>query len=180
MYLTASHPVALAHDVSDEVQALGVASVIIRTVVLMGTTMLLLRRWTPPAGTFTALFTVTALALAGLDGFEAIALVPPFVVGGIVADVIVARGLGRPYRNYVIGVGVPLVTWLGYFGVHALAWGVHWPAEIWTGAVAFAALAGLGLAIIANGLTPPVAASDSLPAEGVDDRSEALERTSVR
>ena len=173
MYLSAAQPIADAHTgnyAGEPGQVWGVASVMIRTAVLLGATFLVLRRWTPPAGSFTLLFSVTAIALAGLDGFEPIALAVPFIAGGIVTDVIVARGLGGARRDLLIGTAVPAVCWLGYFGVHAAVWGVHWPAEIWTGAVVFAVLTGLGLAVVTNGLTPPPV-GPALTSGSDDDRS---------
>ncbi len=157
MYLSAAMPIAESHSGSyggESGQVWGVASVIVRTAVLLGATLFVLRRFTPPAGSFTALFSVTAVALAGLESFEPIALAVPFVAGGTVADVIVARGLGGARRDLLIGMAVPAVCWLGYFGVHAAVWGVRWPAEIWTGSVVFAVLTGLGLALLTNGLEP--------------------------
>jgi hypothetical protein len=152
MYLTASNPIAQSAGADEDGQGWGIASVLIRTALMLAPTLLILRRWTPPAGSFTLLFSVTALALAGLDGFEAIALAAPFVVGGVAADVIVARGLGGERRSQVVGLAVPMVCWLSYFAIHAAIWGVHWPAEIWTGAVVLAALTGFGLALLTDGL----------------------------
>ena len=152
MYLSAAGPVAADWRASEDMQAFGVASVLVRTVVMLGATQLILRRWTPPFGSFTLLFTVPSIALAGLDGFEPIALAVPFVLGGLVADGLVLLRAGGRRLPVVVGVVVPAVCWLGYFAVHALVWGVHWPAEIWTGSVVFAVMAGLGLALLANGL----------------------------
>lgn len=153
MYLSGSQPIATVDDTDDLNHAWGIAAVLVRTGVLLGATMLTLRRWRPPAGVFTILFGVPAVALAGLDAFQDGALILPFVIGGVAADVIVQGGLGGARRDQLVGVAVPAVTWLSYFGVHAAVWGVHWPAEIWTGAVVFAGLAGVGLALLSNGLT---------------------------
>lgn len=153
MYLSAAAPIAA--EPGEQNQGWGIASVIVRTVVMLGAALFLLIRWTPPAGSFTVLFTVPAVALSGIEGFQAIALVTPFVLGGIVADVIVARS-DASRRAKTIGLVVPTVSWITYFAVHAVVWGVRWPAEIWTGAVVFAGLAGTCLALLTDGLNRPV------------------------
>lgn len=147
MNQSAATPIAGANRRWEPDQIRGVSAVIIRTAILLGAMFFVLRRWRPPAGTFTILFTASAVALAGLEGFDAIALAAPFALGGAVADAIAVRGLeGR--HGLVLGSVVPLVCWLGYFGVHTLVWGVHWPAEIWTGSVIFSVLTGVALAVI--------------------------------
>ena len=152
MYLAAAGPIAQADHASPQEQGWGVASVLVRNVVMLGAVLLVLKRWRPPAGTFTIVFAVPAVALTGLDAFEAVALALPFVIAGVVADVLVARIEDRTTRARSIAVAVPLVCWTSYFAVHASQWGVHWPAEIWTGAVVFAALSGLGLSLVSDGL----------------------------
>ena len=154
MYLSASGPIAQARFGGETGQGYGVASVLVRTAVLLGASMLVLKRWTPPAGTFTVMYSASAFALAGLQSFRFITLAVPFVVAGVVADTIVATKLSARARSRAIGVAVPLVCWSLYFAAHAAGWGVHWPAEIWTGAIVFAALAGLGLAVVSEGLAP--------------------------
>lgn len=152
MYLAAAGPIADLDHSSPREQGWGVASVLVRNVVMVGPMLVVLKRWRPPWGTMTVLFTVPAMALAGLDAFEAVALAVPFVLAGVAADLLVARIDDRRARvRWVAGL-VPVVCWTSYFAVHASQWGVHWPAEIWTGAIVFAALSGLGLALVSDGL----------------------------
>lgn len=158
MYLAASGPIAQLDHASPREQGWGVASVLVRNVVMVGAVLLVLKRWRPPAGTMTVLFGVPAVALAGLEAFDAVALAVPFVLAGVVADLLVARIDDRTARARGIALIVPFVCWASYFGVHASQWGLHWPAEIWTGAIVFATLSGLGLNLISDGL---VAAEDS-------------------
>jgi hypothetical protein len=148
MYLSASGPVGIqTHEL---VQEWGIASILIRSAITMGSAMIVLRRWTPPIGTFTVLFTVPAIALAGLEGFEAIQLAAPFVIGGMLGDAIVALTVDPARRIRVFSIAVPLVTWLAYFGVTTLVWEVRWPAELWTGTVVFAVLTGVGLRVLSD------------------------------
>jgi hypothetical protein len=149
MDISASAPVALR--IGEAGQRIGVASVIIRTAVVMGAALLLLQRWTPPAGSLTVLFTVPAVALAGLKGFHAIQLAIPFFIGGVVADAIVARSGLSARGKQAFCILVPLVTWLGYFALHAIAWRVLWPAEIWTGSILFAVLTSVVLGVLSFG-----------------------------
>lgn len=148
MYLAAPWPIADASNAAEHDQGIGIASVLVRSAVMLGATFVVLRRWRPPVGTFTVLWGVPAVALAGLDGFAFIALALPFIVGGLVADAVVARGIGGPRNDLAVAMATPAVTWAGYFAVHAAIWGVHWPAEIWTGAIVFAVLTGLGMTLI--------------------------------
>lgn len=146
LYRAAGGPIAQQDHAGETDQALGVAAVLVRTTVLLGATFMVLRRGRPARGSFTILYTSSSVALAGLDAFEAAVLVVPFAVGGALADVLCSNSQRQRGMFAHIGVAVPAVTWTLFFVIHAVAWGIYWPAEIWTGATSFAALAGLALA----------------------------------
>ena len=133
-----------------EVELEGFASILLATLVLLGPTLLLLRRWRPPGGSLTLLFTAVAVLTSALEGFDRFGTVLAAVAGGVAADLLV-RALwdaAVATRMRVVGFVVPLVTWLAYFAVLALTSGVAWSVEFWAGITVMASLAGLGLAVL--------------------------------
>ncbi|MGI8793740.1 MAG: hypothetical protein ACR2H3_11280 [Acidimicrobiales bacterium] len=148
MYLSAAYPVALHRWADEGAQIIGIAAILVRTAVMLGASFVVLRRWHPPFGTFTVLWAVPAVALSGLEGFRGIALAIPFVLAGLAADVIVDRSIGGSRTELTLAMVTPFLAWSSYFAIHAVVWGVHWPAEIWTGAIVFAVLLGVGITLI--------------------------------
>lgn len=140
-------------------QIYGIVSVLLTNALVLGGVAWTLRRFDPPRGTFTAVLGGTALALAGLHAFDEVALVIPAVVAGVVADALVARG--RSLRAVLLVT--PAVLWTGWFAVYHLAWGMEWPAELWTGTVCFAVLTGFGLTLLTHPATTTFSASGTTP-----------------
>ena len=76
-------------DFNWEWVALGVISILWTTLLLVGPMVFLMRRWTPPFGSFTLMFGVVGVLMASIFAFEApLDIVPP-LVAGLAADVIV-------------------------------------------------------------------------------------------
>ena len=67
-------------------QIVGIASVLATNLLLLVPVALVLRRWRPPAGTFTLLFGGVALLMTALDGFHHLPLVAAAAAGGLAAD----------------------------------------------------------------------------------------------
>jgi hypothetical protein len=132
--------------------ALAVLSTLTSTVILVGALLFLLRRWDPPFGTFTIVFGVVGLFMAGLDAFEFWwQVIAPFV-GGLTADVVmeISSSRSRRRRAATAGVAVPLVMWsVSTLAIH-LAWGVSWPPELWIGQIVLAMMAGYGLSLLSH------------------------------
>jgi hypothetical protein len=135
-----------------EIRTIG--SVLVTDVVLLGAVLFILRRWTPPPGTFIVLFTVTAVAMSGLDSFERLPLALCAVIGGVAVDALVLRDV--PARWVAVGAAVAL--WLPYFIVFKAAYNLPWTIHLWLGTAVLAALAGLGLSLLAD---PPVTPAPS-------------------
>jgi hypothetical protein len=126
-------------------QSLGVAAVLLPNALLLGAVLWTLLRWRfPPVGTFTLVFGGTALLMAGLEGFEQVALVLPVTVAGATADLLVVRGA----RLVTVLTVTPLVLWSAWFVMFHAVWGLGWEVELWTGSVVFTVLTGLGLALL--------------------------------
>jgi len=138
-----------------EIQIRGILGLLVFNGLLLGAMAWVLQRWRPPAGTFTLLLGGVALLDASQHGFDEAALVIPAVLGGLIADTLVYLRS----RPAVVLTVTPAVMWLTWFGTYHAVWGLGWEAELWTGTTLFAALTGLGLAL----LSPPAQISDVSP-----------------
>ncbi len=135
-------------------QALGAASYLLHTALLMGVVLLLLRRWTLPFGSLALLFTVHSVWLSVLN--DNYALVPAFIVGGLVADGLLRwlrPGPERPAALRCFSAAVPTVTYALFFALLAATDGLSWSVHLWAGAIALTAVVGLFLSYLA---VPPL------------------------
>jgi hypothetical protein len=119
-------------------QVEGLASVLATNVILMFPVIHVLRRFRPPVGTFTVLFTTVAVMATALNGFDLIELAAPALLAGVLADALASRVPDR----VLIGV-VPAVLWLGFFAVENLGDPIVWSAELWTGSIVLASVSAL-------------------------------------
>ncbi|MGH1488051.1 MAG: hypothetical protein ACRBK7_01445 [Acidimicrobiales bacterium] len=155
----------MQYDYRDDALATaGILSTLASTVILIGPTMLLLRRWQPPFGSFTIIYGTVGVFMAGLDAYEYWWQMLAPLVGGIVADVIVrGRQSGspsapQPLRNraWLVGLLVPLAMWsVSTLAIH-LAWTIRWPPELWIGQIFMAMLTGFSLALMSHPPANPV------------------------
>lgn len=148
---------------AEEIQLEGFASILLTTLILIGPTLMLLRRWRTPMGSFTVLFGAVAALMSAIEGFELGHAVLAAVVAGFAADAL-AQAL-QPVRSTtavlrVVGGVVPLVLWLAYFAVLATFQSVGCSVEYWSGITVMSSLAGLALALLMTlpGVPDPVSA----------------------
>lgn len=135
------HPATDAGELS---QLLGIGSILMTSVLLAVAIQLLLRRWTPPPGSFTVMITLVVLLFIALDEFAQVSLLPAAVAAGTAADVTARRlpDWGVP------GIAVA-VLWFGYFALYELTLGgVRWSAELWTGVTVLSALVALAIGFL--------------------------------
>lgn len=148
----------------DILAASGILSTLASTVILIGPTMLLLRRWQPPFGTFLLIFGTVGFFMAGLDAYEYWWQVFAPLTGGLVADLIVRSQSGSSYNNrtaWLVGALVPLAMWsVSTVAIH-IAWTIRWPPELWAGQIIMATLAGFAIALISH--PPAVPAGVAAP-----------------
>ena len=137
---------AAFRSVSQSAEIRTIASVLLTTVVLVGAMLFTVRRWQPPVGAFTVMFGVTAIALSGLDSFQRLPLALCGVVGGLAADLLVQGQVPLPW----LACAVPVALWLPYFVVFKINYRLAWTVHLWLGTVFLAALAGLGLSLLAE------------------------------
>jgi hypothetical protein len=139
----------------------GVASVLVTNLIVVGPVLLLARRWRLPFGTVTLLATVGAAGLTSLREFVLGWLVPAMLAGGLATDLLVARlrpGPDRPGAFRAVAVLAPPLLWGAWMVVYALAYGIAWPPELWAGVLGMASLSGLGLSLLALPPAVPEAA----------------------
>jgi hypothetical protein len=130
---------------------LGMATMLITTLLLVAPTLLTLHRWRLPFGSFTVMWALVGSLIAA--AFEPEELAVCFVTGlagGLAVDA-TARALRHLRVDHVArivsGVG-PLVMWAVYFAVLSTGEPIRWPVEVWAGSIGIAALAGLGLSLL--------------------------------
>jgi hypothetical protein len=155
MYLSAfgdvAHNHSLSGDLRETAEVAGIAAIFVTNLLLLGPLLYVLRRWSPPPGTFTIVFTSVGLLMTGLEGFDMVELAIPAFIAGVLADVLVSRGTSPR----VVAAVVPLALWLPYFAVADLSYGVSWAAELWTGAVLLASMSGLVLGTLVQQAPEP-------------------------
>jgi len=119
---------------------------LVTTIVLTLPSLLVLKRWHPPFGTFTILFTFVIVFEAALGQFEQPLLIACGLMAGVVADVFASRGI----HGVMVGFAIPCALWLTYFGVVAAEYGLSWSAELWSGITLMSALVGAVLGALAG------------------------------
>ncbi len=151
-----ARPPGVAHDhpssdVGELQQLLGIASILMTSVLFAVPAHLLLRRWRPPVGAFTLFFGVLTFLFVALNEFGQ----PSVILAGLAAGVVIDVLAGRVAPSAAVAIGMT-VMWLTYFGLYQLAeGGVVWTAELWTGTVVLAGLLVSGIGLLAQ---PPTGA----------------------
>ena len=147
-------------DASERWVAIGMATVVVSSVLFVGAALLLAAREATLPGTATIGLTAVAVGQSGLEGWPEPLTILAATAAGVVIDVLVARG--APMR--VIGIAGGATLWAALFGLLHVDVGVAWSPSLWTGAVVFAGMAGLGaaelLSISPRGARPASAAAD--------------------
>lgn len=156
------------------VQLQGITSVLVTNAILLAPVLYLLRRWHPPFGTVTVLFTAIAVLMNGLIDFEMVWSIPPATVAGLIADLLIRRlrpAPERPTAYRLVATLTPAVLWSGYYLALGLGDPIVWVPELWSGTIFFSALTGLVLAQ----LMLPVARPPARAARGFTPESVATE-----
>lgn len=163
---------APGHREAEQVVAFGILSRMLSTTILLGPLLYLARRWRPPVGTVTILFTAVSVPLfvlaagssAAADlgvGPGGLALLLPPLVTGVAADVVLRRWEipgDRAWTLHVFAGGLALVLWAGHFLAMAASIGVGWPPELWGGAIGMAVLTAVGMATLTGTRSVPTQA----------------------
>jgi hypothetical protein len=127
--------------------ATGISSILISTVITMGTLFLMMRRWRLPFGAGLAMFALVGLLMEMLEGYDFPEDVIAPVIGGLTIDLLLR--LRRPLPVRWFAFLVPVAMWIARFAVFEAFADINWPVSVWTGIIAFSGLAGVGLSLLA-------------------------------
>lgn len=144
-----------AADYQEGIEIVGIASILVTTAIYVAPVLLVLRRWRPPFGSVTILWTAVTIAIAGIDAFRWWPLVLAAPAAGVFADVLIRRlnpSPARPWAFRATAALVPIALWLAFFAVYQAVYGVGWRPELWAGATTMSALVGLGASVL---VVPP-------------------------
>lgn len=135
------------------------AAMVITGIVLIGPTLLMLRRWRVPFGAFTIVFTWFGLLVSIMTEYRDAVLIIPLVLTGLAADLLQQRlrmtqADGRISLGgiRVVGTALAAVLWLSYYAVLALDEGIGWEPTTWVGALLVGIMTGFGVAFL---IAPP-------------------------
>lgn len=136
-----------------EMQELGVASILLTTAILLGVVLLAIRRWKLPLGSFTIMLTIN-LVLASVLANPS----PPvlFVAGLAIINGLLIDGLNLALKPSVERVTalrlfaflVPVVTEMIYFFAIQMLHGIAWVVHLWVGSIVLAGVVGLFLSYL--------------------------------
>jgi hypothetical protein len=135
---------------------LGAASVLLQATILSAATLLVVRRWAPPFGTFALLFGLPGVLISFMH--DHYAYIPAAFVAGLCADTL-ARWLrpapNRPQALHLFAFAAPALFYAGYFATLAVTDGIGWTIHLWCGAIVMAGIVGLLLSYLVVPLAPP-------------------------
>ncbi len=127
--------------------ATGISGILITTLLLMGTLLLMMRRWRLPFGAGLAMFSLVGLLMEMLEGYDFPEDVIAPMLGGLTVDLLLR--LPRPLSIRLFAFLVPVVMWTARFGVFEVFADINWPVPVWTGIIVFSGLAAVGLSLLA-------------------------------
>lgn len=140
---------------------IGVANILLATVVLFTPVLLLLRRWRPPFGVCAILFTIPALAEQAIYRFALWPIAFGALAGGLVTDGLIRWLLPSaphdPDRLRLLSVLAPIGLWSACFAALAAVFPLVWSPILVSGSILLSGLLGLGLCLL---VAPPALPSD--------------------
>jgi len=152
----------------------GISTVLVTNAILVGTMLLLVRRFRTPLGTFAVLYAGIGALLGGLIEFASWPTILAALVGGLITDLLARRHQARPPRlaSYAaVAGGSSLALWSAYLIAVALAFPFDWSVELWGGAMTLAVGSSLGLALLAAPV-PVFVAEQPVSSQPGDPRRE--------
>jgi hypothetical protein len=132
-----------------------------QTILLVSPVLALMRRWRPPFGTVTMLWTAVATLTEAINGFETPWTIVAALAAGLVIDALIARldaGPGNARGHLIIGGAMPLLLWSAWFLVAKVVSDVVWVAGAWSGTIVMCSLIGFGLALLSMPTQTAIAA----------------------
>lgn len=134
-------------------QALGVASILLQTALIMGVVLLAIRRWRLPLGSFTIILTATFVLSSILAN-----PIPPLllvavlgIINGLIIDVLnlaLKPSVERVTVLRLFAFLVPVVTEVVYFFAIQMLHGIVWVVHLWAGSIVLAGVVGVFLSYL--------------------------------
>ena len=141
-------------------QALGIASILLQTAIVMGVALLAIRRWRLPFGSFTIILTITFVLVSVLAN-----PIPPLllvavlaVINGLLIDALnlaLKPAAERELALRLFAFLAPVVTELIYFFAVQMLHGIVWVVHLWAGSIVLAGVVGLFLSYLLVPLSFP-------------------------
>jgi hypothetical protein len=119
----------------------GIAAALLTTLFLFIPALILLKKWTPPVGSFAIMFGFVALLIQGITAFARPAYIIAGVAGGLAADLLarkVTPGAAGQRRLRMFALAGPVLLWGLYVLAVTVTEGLGWQLEIWTGTLLWA------------------------------------------
>lgn len=129
----------------------GISSMLVTTVIVMGALLLLMRRWRLPTGSAFCLFGFFGLLMEVLEGYDFPEDVIAPLAAGLFAEILIRYLRPEPHRLAMVRLFafmVPTLMWGVRFVVFEQFSDINWPVAVWSGAIVFAGLAGVGLSLL--------------------------------
>ena len=152
---------------------IGLTSLLLQSALLMGLTLLLVRRWQLPFGSLTLLFTFnTAMVTFMRDknlSTSIFVLILVGLVAGLAADLFIRQFRPSSERRTafrVFAALIPALLYALYFLALQLSGGIWWTTSVWTGSIFLAGVVGLMMSYVA---LPP-----RIPAEAEAEQTKII------
>lgn len=134
-------------------QALGIASILLQTAIIMGVVLLAIRRWQLPPGSFTIVLTITfVLASVLANPIPPLPLVAVLAgINGLMIDALnlaLKPSVERRTALRLFAFLVPMVTETIYFFAIQMLHGIVWVVHLWVGSIVLAGVVGLFLSYL--------------------------------
>ncbi len=131
---------------------LGISGILIQTAIMMGGLLFLVRNFRLPFGAVTLIVFVPGLLISFYqDTFQ---LLPGFLAAGVIGDVlllILQPSAERQLQTGLFAFLVPAVYFTLFFISLNAIQGIGWRVHAWTGAIVFAGVTGLMVALLQSG-----------------------------
>jgi hypothetical protein len=145
--LTVTFDRRLQDHLYDTSRVMGILNILVTNAILFIPLLWLLKRWQPPLGAFTVLWTVPLVFMTILSGFNGAYMIAVGAGTGIAADLLwrflpPRLAYAKPYGLLAV---LSAVMWGGYFWAIDLNGYLAWEPEFWGGAIVLAAMSSVAL-----------------------------------
>lgn len=151
---TGFRPPASSRHVAYLRQALGVASILLQTGLLMGLVLSVVLRWRLPFGSLSLLFGLNALLMSFMQ--DQYRFIPSAVAAGLAADLLLRwlrPSVVRSVALRLFAASVPVIFYAAYFAMLIVTSGVEWAVHLVAGSVVLAGIVGW---LLSCAMVPPM------------------------